>query len=130
MLATISTPTRRIAYAALAAALLSASIVVMTRSGDLWQFFAFGAAPDLALFLGAGFAPRANTRKGTRPSGPEFPLHPRAVPVYNALHRFAGPIILAFVPGFLLGALAWALHIAIDRTVGYGLRTPDGFQRP
>jgi Domain of unknown function (DUF4260) len=57
-------------------------------------------------------------------------LHPRAVPLYNALHRFIGPILLAFVPGFLLGALAWGLHIAIDRTVGYGLRSRDGFQRP
>ena len=132
MLATISTPTKRIAYAALAAALLTASIIVMTRDGALWQFFAFGAAPDLALFASAGFALWANTRKGISPSGRAFPgqLHPRAVPLYNALHRFIGPILLAFVPGFLLGALAWGLHIAIDRTVGYGLRSRDGFQRP
>jgi len=32
--------------------------------------------------------------------------------------------------GYLVGALAWALHIAVDRVAGYGLRTPDGFQRP
>jgi hypothetical protein len=50
--------------------------------------------------------------------------------VYNAVHRFAGPILLALVPGLLVGAVAWALHIAVDRTVGYGLRGPDGFQRP
>ena len=56
-------------------------------------------------------------------------LHPRAVPLYNALHRFIGPVILAFVPGFLVGALAWGLHIAVDRAVGYGLRDRDGFQR-
>jgi hypothetical protein len=31
--------------------------------------------------------------------------------------------------GFLIGALAWALHIALDRALGYGLRTRDGFQR-
>jgi hypothetical protein len=117
MLATFSTPTKRIAYAALAAALLTASIVLMTREGHLWQFFAFGAAPDFALFVGIG----SGLAKGR--------LHPRAVPLYNALHRFIGPILLAFVPGFLVGALAWALHIAVDRTVGYGLRTPDGFQR-
>jgi Domain of unknown function (DUF4260) len=110
----------------------------MARDGHLWQFFAFGAAPDLALVAGigsAGFALRANTRKGISPSGRAFPglakgqLQPRAVPLYNALHRFPGPIILAFVPGFLLAALAWGLHIAIDRTVGYGLRGTDGFQR-
>jgi Domain of unknown function (DUF4260) len=117
MLATISTPTRRIAYAALAAALLTASIVLMARGGAAWQFFVFGAAPDLALFAGIG----AGLAKGQ--------LHPRAVPLYNALHRYPGPIILAFVPGFLLAGLAWALHIAIDRAVGYGLRTSDGFQR-
>jgi hypothetical protein len=115
MLATISTPTKRAVYAALAAALLTAAILLMADGAPIWQFFVFGAAPDLALFGGAGLA------KGQ--------LHPRAVPLYNALHRFAGPIVLAFVPGFQLGALAWALHIAIDRAVGYGLRTPDGFQR-
>jgi hypothetical protein len=117
MLATLSTPTKRIAYAALAAALLTASIVAISRDGHLWQFFAFGAMPDLALFAGLG----AGLAKGQ--------LHPRAVPLYNALHRFPGPILLAFVPGFLVAGLAWGLHIAIDRTVGYGLRTRDGFQR-
>ena len=117
MLATISTPTKRSAYAALAAALLTASILVMARDGAAWQFFVFGAAPDLALFVGIG----SGLAKGQ--------LHPRAVPIYNALHRFPGPIILALVPGFLVAGLAWALHIAIDRAVGYGLRSPDGFQR-
>jgi hypothetical protein len=113
----IATPVRRAAYAALAAALLTAAVVVITRRGDLWQFFVFGAAPDLALFAGIG------------PNLAKEQLHPRAVPLYNALHRFAGPIVLAFVPGFLVGALAWGLHIAVDRTVGYGLRDSDGFQR-
>jgi hypothetical protein len=134
MLATISTPTKRIAYAALAAALLTASIVVISRDGHLWQFFAFGAAPDLALFAGGERRPRGpGSLAGVRPEGEtrglvKGQLHPRAVPLYNALHRFIGPILLAFVPGFLVGALAWALHIAIDRTVGYGLRSRDGFQ--
>jgi hypothetical protein len=117
MLATISTPIRRSAYAALAATLLTASIVLMADGAAVWQFFAFGAMPDLALFAGIG----SGLAKGQ--------LHPRAVPLYNALHRFLGPIVLAFVPGFQLGALAWALHIAIDRAVGYGLRTRDGHQR-
>jgi hypothetical protein len=31
--------------------------------------------------------------------------------------------------GFLVGAAAWGIHIAVDRVAGYGLRTPDGFQR-
>ena len=81
-------------------------------------------APDLALFLGFG----SGLEKGQ--------LHRRAVPVYNLLHRFWGPAALGalaiatLIPsGFLLGALAWALHIALDRSIGYGLRTRDGFQR-
>jgi uncharacterized protein YqfA (UPF0365 family) len=52
------------------------------------------------------------------------------------LHRYWLPLALALaasfdlVPlGFFVGALAWALHISIDRSVGYGLRTRDGFQR-
>jgi len=97
--------TSRPAYAALAAALLTVALYVpITEGTGWWQFFAFGAAPDL-------------------------------VPLYNALHRFAGPLAFAllaaaFLPaGYLVGALAWGLHIAVDRVAGYGLRTPDGFQR-
>ena len=89
----------------------------------LWQFFVFGAMPDIALFLGVG----AGLAKGQ--------LHPRAVPLYNTLHHPGGPVAfgvfaVAFLPaGYLVGAGAWALHIAVDRVAGYGLRTPDGFPR-
>jgi hypothetical protein len=114
----------RLAYAALAAALLAAAVYLTAdRDTGLWQFFAFGAAPDLALFVGIG----TGLAKGQ--------LHPRAVPLYNALHRFAGPaafaiLAAAFLPaGYLVGAIAWGLHVAVDRVAGYGLRTPDGFQR-
>ena len=116
--------TSRPAYAALAAALLAAAVYVLLEQGTgLWQFFAFGAMPDVALFVGIG----SGLAKGQ--------LHPRAVPLYNALHRFAGPLAFAvvaaaFLPaGYLVGALAWTLHVAVDRVAGYGLRTPDGFQR-
>ena len=115
---------RRSAYGALAGVLLAAAVFVLVdRDTGWWQFFAFGAMPDIALFVGIG----AGLAKGQ--------LHPRAVPLYNALHRFAGPIAFgilaaAFLPaGYLVGALAWGLHIAVDRVAGYGLRTPDGFQR-
>lgn len=116
---------RRGAFAALALALLAAALLELLRHDTgWWQFFAFGAMPDVALFL--GFAP--GLEKGR--------LHPRAVPLYNALHRFAGPAALgalaiaAGLPtGYLVGALAWALHIAVDRVCGYGLRTSDGYQR-
>jgi hypothetical protein len=115
---------RRWGYAALAAALLATAVYLILDQGTgVWQFFAFGAAPDIALFAGIG----TGLAKGQ--------LHPRAVPLYNALHRFAGPaafavIAAAFLPaGCLVGAAAWGLHIAVDRLAGYGLRTPDGFQR-
>jgi hypothetical protein len=115
---------RRSAYGVLAGVLLAAAVFVLVdRDTGWWQFFAFGAMPDIALFLGIG----TGLAKGQ--------LHPRAVPIYNALHRFAGPIAFAifaaaFLPaGYLVGALAWGLHIAVDRVAGYGLRTPDGLQR-
>jgi hypothetical protein len=105
-------PIKRLAYAALAAALLTAAVVT---GGPIWQFFVFGAAPDIALFA---------------PGPGKGQLHPRAVPLYNALHRAAGPILLGVLAhGYLLGALAWGLHIALDRAIGYGLRARDGFQR-
>ena len=63
-------------------------------------------------------------------------LHPRAVPLYNALHRFWGPLALAVVVlaaalplGYVVAALAWAGHIAFDRAIGLRPRTADGFQR-
>jgi hypothetical protein len=52
------------------------------------------------------------------------------------VHRFWGPAALAIAAvaldlsvGWFIAAVAWAIHVALDRTVGYGLRTPDGFQR-
>jgi hypothetical protein len=115
----------RLAYAGLAAALLAGLAYALWAHGTgYWQLAAFGAGPDLALLLGAG----AGVERGR--------LHPRAVPAYNLLHRFAGPAtLLALVvlaglgPAWVVAALAWALHVAIDRAVGYGLRTKDGLQR-
>lgn len=108
--------TARFAYAILAAAALATAIAV-----GPWYAVVLGAiAPDFALALGAGSAPGQ--------------LHPRAVPAYNAVHRFWGPAALVaaglLAPGGVLAlGLAWTFHVALDRTVGYGLRTADGFQR-
>jgi hypothetical protein len=115
----------RLAYATLGAVLLVAIVLETARHGTgYWQLAVFGLGPDVALFLGAG----SGLAKGQ--------LHPRAVGLYNLLHRFWGPLLLAalgafgLIPfGYLIGALAWALHISLDRAVGYGLRTRDGFQR-
>ena len=116
---------RRLGYGLLAVALLGLIVLEYARhTVGWWPPVAFGAGPDLALLLGAG----AGLAGGQ--------LHPRAVPLYNLLHRFWGPLALGVVAvaaglsaAWVVGALAWALHVAIDRAVGYGLRTPDGFQR-
>jgi hypothetical protein len=114
----------RFGYAALGAALVAAAAVAIAE-GAGWGAVAAGAlGPDIALLLGIG--------TGLEPGQ----LHPRAVPLYNALHRFAGPAALAAAAALGLGGLtlaagaaAWGAHVAIDRSVGYGLRTADGFQR-
>jgi hypothetical protein len=116
---------RRRAYGLLAAFLLVAAVGVAVASGTgWWQLAAFAVGPDVALLLGIS----PGLEKGQ--------LHPRAVPLYNLLHRFWGPLALGAVAamgaiprGYLVGALAWAVHVALDRAVGYGLRTRDGFQR-
>lgn len=97
--------------------------VVRDRGVSVWYAVVFAIAPDLALL--AGYAP--HLAKGQ--------FHPRAVPLYNALHSYAGPALLGIAAllglgnAWLVAALAWALHIAVDRCLGYGLRTPEGFQR-
>jgi hypothetical protein len=113
----------RIAYAALTAVLVAAlGVEVAATDTPWWIVVVFLLGPDIALLLGIG----SGLEKGQ--------LHPRAVPLYNALHRYWGPAALALASlvlpeGWLAAALAWALHVSVDRTVGYGLRTPDGFQR-
>jgi Domain of unknown function (DUF4260) len=114
----------RATYAVAAIGFLTAAILEAIAHGGGWQIAAFALAPDLALVLGAG----KGLEKGQ--------LHPRAVPVYNAVHRFWGPLalgllaVLGVIPiVWLVGALTWCLHISLDRVLGYGLRTPAGFQR-
>ncbi len=56
------------------------------------------------------------------------------MPAYNALHSYWGPCLLVLATvalhgSFLIAAFAWAFHISLDRALGYGKRTPDGFQR-
>jgi hypothetical protein len=116
----------RFAYATLAALLLTTIVFeAFTHGTGYWQIAAFGFAPDLTLFYGAS--------KGLA----RGQLHPRAVCAYNLMHRSWGPLVMFALAafglvglGFLIGALAWAFHVALDRAIGYGLRTRDGFQRP
>lgn len=84
----------------------------------------FLAAPDLFGLVPAMLIGRAPA-KGWLP--------PRGVAVYNVWHTFTVPI-LAWVVALLLlpldpwPLLGWLLHVSLDRTIGYGLRGPDGGQ--
>ena len=113
-----TTPVTRALHAALFAAL----VVVAARSGvgDEVLFWAALIAPDLALI-------------GAFASGPGQ-LSARAVPRYNAAHAWWGPMLvgaaaLTVAPVLAPVALGWALHVALDRALGYGLRTREGHQR-
>ena len=69
--------TRRAAYGLLAAASLAAAIAAVIAHGSGWWIFtAFIVAPDLAVLLGIS----PGLEKGQ--------LHPRAIPLYNALHSY------------------------------------------
>jgi hypothetical protein len=114
---------RRALFGVSAALLLAAAGAATVLHGSGWWLLAACAiAPDLALLLGFG-------------AGLEHrQLHPRAVRLYNAAHSYAGPALLAgaaivLPAGLLIAALAWAFHVSLDRALGYGMRTRDGFQR-
>ena len=118
---------RRAAYAAAAVVLLVAAIGVFVNvDAGWWVFPVFAIGPDLAFLAGIG--QMGSLERGQMPA--------RAVPLYNALHRLWGPLVLGLLaaagllpPTMLVGALVWGFHISFDRALGYGLRTHDGFQR-
>ena len=82
--------------------------------------------PDLTFLVGLG----EEIRQGYLPR--------RAVPFYNALHRFWPPLLLTAVVGIafdplgpvalvvFVAGLSWMAHVAMDRAAGYGLRNADG----
>jgi Domain of unknown function (DUF4260) len=114
---------RRAAYGLLAAVVLAAAVAgAVIHGSGWWLLAAFAIGPDIALLLGIS----STLEKGQ--------LHPRAVRLYNAAHSLWGPALLtvatvALPSGYLIGALAWAFHVSLDRALGYGMRTRDGFQR-
>ena len=116
-------PRRRIAGLAAPVLVAGLASLLIATDGGGWYALAFALMPDLALLV------------GMTPGLAKGQLHPRAVPLYNALHHPAGPILLALASLAGLGtpalaaALAWGTHIAVDRAVGYGPRTREGFQR-
>ena len=121
---TTSGLSRRQVYGAASIALgVALAAALIAPGGGGWLAIAFLIAPDLAGLL--------SIDRTLKPGQ----MHPRAVPLYNLLHHVALPATLGAAALLWLGlpwgvaALAWALHIAVDRTVGYGPRDRDGFQR-
>jgi hypothetical protein len=115
---------KRLAYAVLGFVATGLAIgVVVTQHATWWQLVVFAIAPDLSLLLG--------TSSGLQGGQ----LHPRAVPIYNAVHRYWAPGVLVVItfllhkPEWLAAGLAWTAHISFDRSLGFGLRTREGFQR-
>jgi hypothetical protein len=125
---TTSRPARhrsRLVYGVLTVTLLASILVLVIGSNaEWWAAVAFVLGPDLAVLYGIA------------PGLARGQLHPRAVPLHNAVHRFWGPlgliivVVAAGLPrAWLAAALAWAFHVAFDRAIGLRLRSPDGFQR-
>jgi len=101
--------TRRVAYASLAAALLASSVaLVVVWDAAWWQTVVFALGSDLAVLYGIA------------PGLARGQLHPRAVPLYNALHRFWGPLALAIAAltaGLPLGYVAGAIALGAPRRI-------------
>jgi hypothetical protein len=115
---------KRVAYAAMGLVAAGLGIfVIVSQHASWWQLAVLAIAPDIALLFGAA------------PGLERGQLHPRAVPFYNAVHRLVVPVMLIavayllHVDGWVAGGLAWVAHIAFDRSLGFGLRTAQGFQR-
>ena len=115
---------KRLAYAGLGVVVAGlAIIVVITQHATWWQLVVFAMAPDLALLAGMS----SGLARGQ--------LHARAVPIYNAVHRYWAPSVLVVItyvlhsPEWLAAGLAWTAHISFDRSLDFGLRTREGFQR-
>jgi hypothetical protein len=108
----------------LVAAMLTVIQVARYGAGALTVALALAITPDLTMFI--GLSRRLAHRQ----------LAPTAVPFYNIAHRLWGPLALLAAgtswpgsPALVAGGLAWLAHVALDRGLGFGLRTPEGFRR-
>ncbi len=93
---------------------LAAMIAYRQLAEPWWLFAVLFLAPDLSM-IGYLAGPRVGAL------------------VYNLVHVYAGPAILAAF-GFLAGsamaeavACIWLAHIGFDRMLGYGLKYGQGF---
>lgn len=98
------------------AVLFALAAVTYFRLGYVWWAFPlFLLVPDLSM-LGYLAGPRVGSI------------------TYDIVHTTAIPLVLAGLawwggwPVTLQIALIWLAHIGMDRTVGYGLKYPDGFK--
>src|SRR5688572_1499510 len=91
-----------------ALAVLVLSVALYARFGAGWgTFAALFLVPDLSL-LGYLGGPRVGAA------------------VYNVGHSYVGALALtAIAPAY---GLIWVAHCAFDRTLGYGLKLPEGFR--
>ncbi len=94
----------------------AAALTIYARLGGSWWLFALLIlAPDLSIM---GYL--AGNAVGAR--------------AYNVAHAYVLPLALAlygYVSGGLLLqhlALIWLAHIAVDRTLGFGLKYPTAFK--
>ena len=85
-------------------------------SGESWWWFALLIlVPDLAM---AGYLKEPRT----------------GALVYNAAHTWAAPFLLGAIGWYgnsslaLALAFTWAVHIGVDRALGYGLKLSSGFR--
>jgi hypothetical protein len=98
-----------------AAVALAMAVVLWHLGPPWWLVVLMLVAPDLAL-AGSALGPRVGAM------------------VYNAAHTYLGPVILAAAWGLsgsgTVAAVAgiWALHIGVDRALGFGLKYPTGFR--
>ena len=97
--------------------------VYFLMGGSWWLFLVLFFLPDLTM-LGYLAGPRAGAR------------------IYNLGHTYVGPVLLAAGGAVLLESesapfafrdvavfpMIWAAHIAFDRMLGYGLKSPAGFK--
>ena len=98
------------------AMLALAAGVVFTLTGVSWWWMAvLILVPDVSM-LGYLASPRLGAL------------------AYNAVHTTSGPLALGLVahfvgsPSALAVAAIWLVHIGADRALGYGLKSPSGFQ--
>jgi hypothetical protein len=102
----------RLEHAAMA---LAALVAFQLSDGNWWLFAALILTPDLSMI---GYL--VNPKVGAR--------------AYNTVHGWFAPVILWLIalaagsPLLTQLAIILAAHIAIDRTLGYGLKHESGFQ--